>query len=77
MDRRAFRPSLSPSELEPRISLSRAALNVHGVPVVAYGSSVNPGLFDGLIEKKVGGRWYSAVFFNGHRYSKWAPTKHP
>jgi len=76
MDRRAFRPVLAPFELEPRVSLSRAGFKVSGVPVVAYGSAVNRGMFDGLIEKKVNGRWYDAVFDNGHRDTPWAPMKH-
>ena len=77
MDRRSFRPTLAKSELEARISLSRADFHVKGVPMIAYGSAVNRGMFDGLMEKKVHGQWYSAVFFNGQRDSPWAPTKHP
>jgi len=76
MDRREFRPTLAESGLEARVSLSRADFNVRGFPVIAYGSAVNHGSFDGLIEKKINGRWYDAVFFNGHRYSSWAPVKH-
>ena len=49
MGRRAFRPLLAATELESRISPSLAALNVRGVPVVAYGSAVNRGMFDGLV----------------------------
>jgi hypothetical protein len=77
MNRRVFRPVLAESRLEARVSLSRADFNVKGVPTIAYGSAVNRGLFDGLIEKKINGRWYDAVYFNGHRYSPWAPMKHP
>jgi len=75
MRRKSFRPALGASELEARISLSRADVHPVGIPVVAYGSDTNPGLFDGLVEKKVHGRWYNAVFFNGHRDTKW--TLHP
>jgi hypothetical protein len=77
MDRRAFRPAMAESELEARVSLSRVGFNARGVPTIAYGSAVNRGLFDGLIEKKINGRWYDAVYFNGQRYSSWAPMKHP
>jgi hypothetical protein len=77
MDRRAFRPALAESKLEARVSLSRADFNVNGVPTIAFGSAVNRGMFDGLIEKKLNGRWYDAVFFNGHRFSAWAPMKKP
>jgi len=68
---------LAGSELEARVSPSRAAFNVRGVPVILYGSAVNPGLFDGLVEKKVHGHWYSAVFSNGHRYSEWSLARRP
>lgn len=75
MRRRSFTPALGESELEARISLSRAVVRPGGIPVVAFGSATNPGMFNGLVEKKVQGRWYNAVFFNGHRYSEWSP--HP
>src|SRR4051812_1610472 len=75
MGRRSFLPVVGESRLESRISLSRAGAHAVGIPVVVYGSETNPGLFDGLVEKKVHGHWYNAVFFNGQRRSEWAP--HP
>jgi hypothetical protein len=72
MRRRSFRPTLGASGLEARISLSRAGVHAGGIPVLAYGSETNPGMFNGIVEKKDHGHWYDAVFFIGQRRTDWA-----
>jgi hypothetical protein len=64
------------SRLESRVSLSTVGFQVHGVPVIAVGSAVNRSLFNGLVEEQISGRWYDAVFDNGHRMTPWAPMRH-
>jgi hypothetical protein len=77
MNRSAFCPMLIESALEARLSPSGFSFKLGGVPVIAVGSAVNPALFNGLVQKQVNGRWYDAVFDNGHRVSPWALMRHP
>jgi hypothetical protein len=72
--RRSFRPCLGDTVLEARVSLSQAAFKVRGVHVTAYGNAVNRELFDGLVEVRVHGRQFNAVFGNGHRVTPWLPV---
>jgi hypothetical protein len=77
MSRRVFRPMLAASTLESRICLSQAAFNVRGAHVRAYGNAVNPGRFDGLVEVRIHGQQFNAVFGNGHRITPWLHVHSP
>jgi hypothetical protein len=64
------------SRLEARLSLSTVAFKAGGAAVIAVGSAVNPGLYNGLVETRVKGRWYDAVVDNGHRVTPWGLMRH-
>jgi hypothetical protein len=71
MGPRAFRPELGTSALEARVCLSHSAYRLSGAQVSAFGSAVNRGRFDGLVEVTIHGHRFNAVFGNGHRVTPW------